>query len=125
MHHAAAENLEPILAFAETDFTLVAAALDIHLERRLGERKERWPETHVDVIDLEERLAELVQDPFEMAKMRTLVDHKPLDLMELRRVSGVGVDAVRAAGAYHADWRFLAQHGAHLHRRGVGTQEKA
>src|SRR5882672_8553255 len=39
MHHAAAENLQPVLAFAETDFALVAPALDIDFERRLGERK--------------------------------------------------------------------------------------
>src|SRR5579871_4444708 len=65
MHHAAAENFEPILAFTETNLTLVATTLDIDLERRLGEGEERGPETHVDAIDLEEGLAELVQDPFE------------------------------------------------------------
>src|SRR3954471_10763065 len=32
MHHAAAENFEPVLAFAETDLALVAAALDVDLE---------------------------------------------------------------------------------------------
>src|SRR6202163_951714 len=78
MHHAAAENLEPVLALAETDFALVAPTLDIDLERRLGEGKERRAESHVDVIDLEEGLAELMQDPFEMTEMRTLVDHKAL-----------------------------------------------
>src|SRR5271169_6520121 len=69
MHHAAAENLEPVLALAETDFSLVAPALDVDLERRLGEGKERRAEAHVDVIDLEERLAELVQDPFQVTEM--------------------------------------------------------
>src|SRR4030081_1647803 len=69
VHHAAAQNLEPVLAFAEADLALVAPALDVDLERGLGERKERGAESHVDVIDLEERLAELVQDPFEMAEM--------------------------------------------------------
>src|SRR6476661_8614617 len=62
MHHAAAENLEPILALAEADFALVTPALDVGLERRFGERKERRAKAHVDVIDLEERLAEFVQD---------------------------------------------------------------
>src|SRR3981189_808660 len=52
MHHAAAENLQPVLAFAETNFALVAPALDVDLERGLGEWEERWPEPHVDVIDL-------------------------------------------------------------------------
>src|SRR5712675_483684 len=89
MHHAAAENLQPVLTLAETDLSLVAPALDVDLERRLGEREERRAESHVDVIDLEERLAELVQDPFEVAEMRDLVDDEALDLMELRRMGGV------------------------------------
>src|SRR5690348_2806644 len=72
MHHAATENLEPVLALAEADFALVTAALDVDFERRFGEREERRPESHVDVIDLEERLAELVQDPFEVTEMRAL-----------------------------------------------------
>src|SRR6266436_2686421 len=83
MHHAAAENLQPVLAFAEADLALVAAALDVDLERGLGERKERRPEPHVDVVDLEERPAELVQDPFEVAEMRALVDDEALDLVKL------------------------------------------
>src|SRR4051794_11548696 len=86
VHHAAAQDLQPVLALAEPDFALVAAALDVNLERGLGEREERRPEPHVDVIDLEERLAELVQNPFEMAEMRALVDHEALDLVKLRRV---------------------------------------
>ena len=86
MHHAAAENLQPVVAFAEADFALVAAALDVDLERRLGEREERRPEPHLDVVDLEERLAEFLQDPFQVAEMRALVDDQALDLMEHRRV---------------------------------------
>src|SRR3954452_20252716 len=54
MHHAAAENLQPVLAFAETDLALIAPALDVDLKRWLGERKERRAKSHVDVIDLEE-----------------------------------------------------------------------
>src|SRR5882762_7573648 len=125
MHHAAAENFQPILAFAEPDFTLVASALDVDFERGFRERKERRPEPHVDVIDLEERLAELVQDPFEVAEMRTLVDDEAFDLVELRRMRRIGIDAVGAARADHADRRFLRQHGADLHRRGVRAQQHA
>jgi hypothetical protein len=109
----------------KADLALVAPALDVDLERRLGERKERGPEPHVDVIDLEERLAELVQDPFEVAEMRALVDDEALDLVKLRRVGGVGIDAIGAARADDADRRLLRQHGAHLHRRGVGPQQHA
>src|ERR1035437_9240974 len=123
MQHAAAENLQPVLAFAETDFALVAPALDVELKRRLGERKERRPESHVDVIDLEERLAEFVQDPFEVAEMRALVDDEALDLVKLRRVGGVGIDAIGAARADDADRRRLRQHGAHPYRRGAGAAQ--
>src|SRR4051812_21187375 len=69
MHHSAAEDLHPILAFAEAYLALVAPALDVHLERGLGEREERRPEAHVDVLDLEESLAELVQNPLEVSEM--------------------------------------------------------
>src|SRR5689334_10793221 len=40
MHHAAAENFHPIVAFAEADLALVAAVLDVDFEGRLGEREE-------------------------------------------------------------------------------------
>src|SRR6516165_3477866 len=40
MHHAAAKNLHPILAFAEADLALVAAILDVDFERGFGEREE-------------------------------------------------------------------------------------
>src|SRR5436309_1936789 len=83
MHHAAAENFQPVLTLTEANLALVAPALNVDLERWLGERKERRTEPHVDVVDLEERLAELVQDPFEMAEMRGLVDHQAFDLVKL------------------------------------------
>ena len=119
VHHAAAEDFQPILALAESDLVLAAAALDVDLERRLGEREERRPEAHVDVVDLEEGLAELLQDPLEVAEMRAFVDDKALDLVEHRRVRLVAVAAIGAAGADDADRRLLRQHRAHLHRRGV------
>src|SRR5262245_35358531 len=121
MHHAAAENLQPILAFAEAHFILALAALDVGLERVLGKRKERWAEAHLHLLDFEERLAELFQDPFQVAEMRALVDDETLDLMEHRRVGLIGVDPIGAARNNHADRRLLAQHGADLHRRSVGA----
>ena len=86
MHHAAAENFQPVVAFAEADFAFVAPALDVDFERRLGERKERGTKAHADAIDFEERLAELLQNPFQMAEMRAPVDDQAFDLMEHRRV---------------------------------------
>ena len=47
------------------------------------------------------------QDPFQVAEMRALVDHQPLDLMEHRRVGLVGVDAIGAARDDDADRRLL------------------
>src|SRR6202011_3692911 len=104
-----AQDLQPVLALAEADFALVAPALDIDLERRLGEREERRPEPHVDVVDLEERLAELMQDPFEVAEMRAPVDHEALDLVKLRRMRRIRIDAVGAARTDNADRRLPGQ----------------
>ncbi len=125
VHHAAAENLQPVLALAEADLVLAALALDVDFQRRLGERKERRAEAHVHIVHLEEGLAEFLQDPLQVAEVRGLVDHQALDLMEHRRVGLVAIAAIGAARADDADRRLLAQHGAHLHRRGVGAQQQA
>src|SRR5262245_7050949 len=103
MHHAAAENFHPVLALAEPDLALVAPALDVDLERGFGERKERRPEAHLDLVDLEERLAELLQDPFQVAEMGALVDDEPFDLVEHGSMGLVAVAAIGAAGNDDAD----------------------
>src|SRR5262249_59554033 len=82
MHHAAAENLHPVVALAESDLALVASALNVDLERGLGEWKERRAEAHLHMIDFEKGLAEFLQDPFQMAEMRTRIDDEALDLVE-------------------------------------------
>ena len=123
--HAAAENFEPVVALAEADFTALARALDVDFHRGFGEGEKRRPEAHLDVIDLEERLAEFRQDPFQMAHMRAFVDHQTLDLMEHRRMGLVRVTAIGAARNDHPDRRFLAHHGADLHRTGMGAQHLA
>ena len=87
--------------------------------------KERRAKAHADLVDLEEGLAELGQNPFQMAEMRFLVDHQAFDLMEHRRMRLVAVAAIGAARRDDADRRLLRQHGAHLHRRGVGAQQEA
>src|SRR3569623_2909325 len=99
MPHAAAENLQPVFAFAETNYVLAAATLDINFHRRFGEREERRTESHIDVIDFEERLAEFRQNPSQMTKVRALVDDEALDLMKHRRVSLVGIATIGAARA--------------------------
>src|SRR6185437_15347393 len=69
MDHAAAEDFEPIVALAEADFPALARALDVDLGGRLREGKKRRAKAHLDAWHLEERLAELLEDPFQMAKM--------------------------------------------------------
>src|SRR5262245_54322939 len=86
MHHAAAQNLQPVVAFAEADLVLEAAALDVDFERRFGEREERRTEPHLHLVDLEEGLAEFLEDPLQVAEMGFLVDHQPFDLVEHGRV---------------------------------------
>lgn len=105
MHHAAAENLHPIVAFAEANFVFVFAALNIDFQRRLGEWEERRPKPHIEVIDLKEGFAEFVQNPFQMTEVRTLVDDEPLDLMKNRCVELIPVAAIGAAGTDDADRR--------------------
>src|ERR1700676_3701873 len=96
MHHAAAEDLQPVVALAEADFAFVAAALDVDFERRLGEREIRRPKPHADTVDFEKRLAEFFQNPFQVAEMRALVDDEALDLVEHRRMGLIRVAAIGA-----------------------------
>ena len=97
MHHAAAEDLEPVFALAEADLVAFAGALDVHLHRRFGEGKERGPEAHAHLLDLEEGAAEFLQHPFEVGQIGALVDHQALDLMEHRRMGLVGILAIGPA----------------------------
>ena len=55
VHHAAAEDLEPVVAFAELQFAARAVAADIDFGRRLGEREVRRAEAQRHVGDFEER----------------------------------------------------------------------
>ena len=125
VHHAAAEDLHPVLAFAELDDGAGTVALDVHLEARLREGEEGRAEAHDDAVDLEEGLAEFFQNPAQIADMRLLVDDKAFDLMEHRRMGGVGILAIGLAGNDDADRRLLAFHGADLHWRSVGAQHLA
>ena len=84
--------------------------------------KVRGAEAHAHRVHLEERLAELLQAPFEMAEVRGLVDHQSLDLVEHGRVGGVAVEAIDAARRDDADRRLLRHHGADLHGARVRAQ---
>ena len=56
--------------------------------------------------------------------MGRLVDDQRLDLVEHRRVRLIAVAAIDAARRDDADRRLLRQHGADLHRAGVGAQHE-
>ena len=47
MHHAAAENLEPVVAFADADLVAHLGVADIDLHRRLGEGEVARAEAHL------------------------------------------------------------------------------
>ena len=74
------------IAFADPDLVAHLGVADIDLHRRLGEGKVAGAEAHLHLRHLEERLAEFLEHPFQMAEMRRLVDHQALDLMEHRRM---------------------------------------
>ena len=86
MHHAAAQNLQPLVALADADLVADLGVADIDFHGRLGEGEVARAEAHLHLAHLEERLAELLEHPFQMPKMGLLVDGEPLDLMEHRRV---------------------------------------
>ena len=125
VHHAAAENFEPIPTGANLQFAALSRAADIDLGRGLGEREIARPETHRQILDIKKGAAELDQTAFQMAHMGRPVDHQPLDLMEHRRMRRVVIGTEGAARDDDADRRRLRQHRADLHRRGVGAQHEA
>ncbi len=68
---------------------------------------------------------EVVEGALEVGHGDALVDDEPLDLVEHRRVRRVVlVGAEDPARADHVDRRGPGQHGACLHRRGVGAQHQ-
>jgi hypothetical protein len=85
-----------------------AIAVDVDLHRRLGEGEVRGAEAHLHLVDLEERLAEFLQHPFQVSQMGALVDDEALDLVEHRRVGLVVVAAEDAARRDDADRRLLS-----------------
>ena len=99
-----------------------AEAGDVDLDARLGEGE--VVRTDADVaIGAEDRAGEGQQGPLQVGEGDPLPHRQSLDLVEHRRVGGVGVAPVGAAGHDDEDRRRGALHPAHLHRRGVGAQE--
>jgi hypothetical protein len=57
-----------------------------------------------------------------MPQRQPAIERQPLHLVEHRAVRRVMVGAIGPPRHDHPDRRLLAQHGAHLHRRGMGAQ---
>ena len=94
----------------------------VHLGAGLGEGEEGGAEAgfHVVAVQL---LEQRVQGALQIAHVHVLVDHQALDLVEHGAVGGVHlVGAEHAARAGDADGGLAAEHGAGLHRAGVGAQ---
>ena len=68
---------------------------DVDLDARLGEREEVRPQADLALV-AEDRARERQQRPLEVGQRDVVVDREPLDLVELRRVRGVGVGPVDA-----------------------------
>ena len=79
-------------------------------------------QAHLAVL-AEHRPGEGQQRALEVGQGDVLVHGQALDLVELRRVRGVVVGPVDAAGHDDVQRRRLQLHRAHLHRRGVHAQE--
>ena len=94
----------------------------VALDARLGEREEVRAQAHVAVV-AEDRAGERQQRALEVGERDVLVDREALDLVELRRVRGVVVAPVGAAGDDDVQRRRAELHRAHLHRRGVRAQD--
>ncbi len=137
VHHAAAQDLEPVAALADLHLGARAVALHVDFHRGLGEREEARAEAQRHVGDLEEGLEELLQHPAQLADMARLVDDEAFDLMEHRRVRLVAVVPIGAARASTtriggsigrrevagaAGFSLVCFIDADLHRRGVGAQ---
>ncbi len=125
MHHARAQNFEPVAAGADLEAAAFARTADIDLGGRLGEGEIARPEAHRQMLDVEEGAAEFDEAALQMPHVDGAVDHQPLDLMEHRRVRGVVIAAEGAAGHDDPERRLARAHGADLHRRGVRAQDLA
>ena len=116
MHHAGAEDLEPVLALADPQRAALPRAADVDLRRGLGEREVRGAEAQFDRRHLEERPAELLEHPLQVRHREVAVDGEPLDLVEHRRVRLVHVHAVDAARRDHPEGRAPRLERTDLHR---------
>ncbi len=125
MDHAAAQDLQPVLAGADLELAALARAADVDLRRGLGEGKEGGPEAQRQITDPEIGTAEGRERALQVAHVGRAVDHQALDLMEHRRMGGVVVGAEGPARGDDPERWLMGLHVADLHRGGVGAQDLA
>ena len=114
VHHPAAAQLEEGAVGED----------DVELGGRLGEREVRGPQAGGEVA-AEVGLGEGLDGAGEVGEGDAAVDDQALDLVEDREVGGVGRVLAEHPARHHRVVRRRARgHDAHLHRRGVGAQQR-
>ena len=124
MHHAAAEDLDPALALAEPAALATAfEAGDIHLCGRLRERE--MVRTEFGFRPLAKQFfGKYIQSPLQIGKCYPLVDHKPLDLVEGRRMGRIHfIRAENTPRRDHADRQLSLFHNPGLNRRCLSPEK--
>ena len=123
MHHARAQNLQPITTLAQ--FAGFAAPADIHFHGRFREGEIGSAEPHRQIGNAEKGAQEINQTALQMAKMNVPINHQAFYLMKHRRMRRIMIRAIGAARHNHANGRRFSQHCADLHRRCMGAQHWA
>ena len=106
---------------------------DVDLGGRLGEREERGAEAHLQVVAFEEAAQEVGDHALQVGEADVRADPQAFDLVEHRRMRGVGIDAIDAPGAMmrisgivsRCLYDHVLLHVAHLDRAGMRTQQDA
>lgn len=125
VHHAAAQDLHPAGGLAHAagfavDMALAAAhaTADVHFGGGFREGEEAGAEAHFGMA-AEHGAHEGGEGAAQMGHADVLAHHQAFHLMEHGGVGQVGVAAVDLAGSHDGQGRLAAQHGTHLHGRGV------
>ena len=100
MHHAAAEDLQPVVALAEPHLAARAAALDVDLAEGSVNGKKLRAEAHLHVVGTSKNALQNASSVhFRWPMCDAPVDDQAFQLVEHRRVGLVGVAAIGAARA--------------------------
>ena len=124
MHHAAAEDLQPARALANTAALAAAGhTADVNLRRWLREREIAWAQTDLHIL-AKHFTRKRQEHALEIGHRDVLVDQEPFDLVEHRAVGRVVVAAIHTARCDDLDRQLTVHffHRMHLHARSLGAQ---